>query len=84
MSTTDLFFVAIAFFVGMVVCAILGYLYLMFKKAEPALLVKGLISGINKLLAFENKTPEALAKAAAEDAHMKALKDSLKDVAAKL
>ena len=80
MSTLEILFGAVGFFAG----AIVLWAYSAFKKAEPMLVLKAAISGINKLAAFENKTPETLAKAAAEEARMKALKDALKDAAAKL
>lgn len=80
MSTTDLFFLAIGFFA----CALLGGVWLLFKKNEKTLALRGAIVGINKLVSLENQTPQDQAKAAAAEAHMKALRDALKDAASKL
>lgn len=80
MSTTDLFFVAVAFFAGVFVCAACS----LFKKYEKNLALRGAIVGINKLVALENLSPQDQAKAAAAEAHTRALKDALKDAASKL
>jgi hypothetical protein len=80
MSTTDLFFVAVAFFAGVFIAALYG----LFKKNEKNLALRGAIVGINKLVSLENLTPDQQAKAAADEAHTQALKNALKDAAAKL
>lgn len=80
MSTSELFFVAVGFFAAAFLCAV----YALFKKNEKNLALRGAIVGINKLVALENQTPQDQAKAAAAEAHTKALKDALKDAASKL
>lgn len=78
--TDMLFFGALLLAVGWAACS----LYAKFKPSKRAIALKLGVKAIKQLAALQSSTPEALAAAAASQAHEEALMKAFKDAALEL